>query len=191
MFFITLFIIVSFLIGLLSANYLITRYSINEYNKVEITFYLGTSVITSEINQDKEFTLISPDKFHENLDSSVFVNNAIIPYNLQVFEASEFSDTLKFFMKDSQKQDFSYFVPNNRSLTKENKEMWLKFGVSFAFSFTEPKFNVINHLINNSIIQEPIYGFSKTNQNMGSLSIGCLPPNITSNTLFAQCSIEH
>ena len=126
MFFITWFIITSLLYGLLSTNTLTSTYTINEYNKTEITFYLGTSVITSEINQDREFTLISPDRIHENINSSIFVCTAIIPYNLQVFEASEFCDTLKFFIKYGKKQDFSYFVPNNKLVTKENKEMWVK-----------------------------------------------------------------
>lgn len=168
-----------------------------DYNRPHFSCYIGDPVqpITIEFNQDKQYSLIPRNKFQLNVSSTIKqYNTVIIAQDDQVFDADEYSDCLKFFMKSTKFYDFTFFVPKDNIYNQENenKTKWKNYGVSLAYQFLEDKFSLLRHLKVNEVIDQMIYGLRMTSDSFGLLLLGGVPDHIKKeNNRVVKCKADN
>lgn len=172
-------------------SYFSILYFINN-KRLVLIYYLGTNqqIITSPINQDKQFSLITGDNYKPSLSTNAeYMRTQFLQIENNTVEIEKYGDSLKFYQ--SEKGDLKYYF---FLLKKEERDIsnlvYKKYGISFAYKFIDNSNSVIHYLKSNEVINKLTFSFNPVMKNRGSLVFGISLEEIKTKGEIFQCKVD-
>ena len=142
--------------------------------RYELRLTIGNERPTQKmIIQDSPYSFFFPETIETNTSEvNTYIDSKLLDIRGDVYKGDEFSEQLDIFKVPFVMKDFHYYL-----LSKENKRMPKREGISFAYKMKDERFSVVHILKKSNQIDSLKYTLKPTSMFEGRIYFGTLPVN--------------